>query len=286
LIIEAFLYEEQTRRGLSRRHFAEKNDLADHCTICHKCQNPCPVKIDFGEVTTHLRRILVKRRRKRFSPGAWAALRFLGAKDPRSIRLLRLFLARWGFQGLNLASGLSRRLGLYRRDGVPAATSGDPNPLTLAKELVRRPIQVEVPRRTFRQILKIEDATQIPILRDPARHPEEMEAVFYFPGCGSERLFSEIGLATLALLFEQGVQTIVPPGYLCCGYPQSAAGQEDQGRRLTMKTASSSTVSPTPSIISISAPSSSPAAPAWTSYSSTNLNVSFPVAGYWISMNI
>ena len=60
-----------------------------------------------------------------------------------------------------------------------------------------------------------------------------MEAVFYFPGCGSERLFSEIGLATLAMLYESGVQTIVPPGYLCCGYPQDAAGDKQHGKSLS-----------------------------------------------------
>jgi len=52
---------------------------------------------------------------------------------------------------------------------------------------------------------------------------------------GSERLFSDIGLATLAMLFEQGAQTVLPPGYLCCGYPQSAAGLEASGRRITME---------------------------------------------------
>ena len=235
LIIEAFLYEEQTRRGLSRHHFAEMNNLADHCAICHKCQTPCPVKIDFGEVTTRLRRILVDRHRKRFSPGAWAAMRFLGAKDPRTIRLLRTGLGRWGFRALSLTNGLARRLGLYARDLRPAATTGSPKSLTLAKEMVRRPIRVEVPKRSFRQVLALEDATQIPIIRDPARAVDEMEAVFYFPGCGSERLFADIGLATLALLYAQGVQTVLPPGYLCCGYPQSAAGLENQGKRLTME---------------------------------------------------
>lgn len=235
LIIEAFLYEEQTRRGLSHRHFEEMNDLADHCTICHKCQTPCPVKIDYGEVTTRLRRILVHRRQKRFSPGAWAALSFLNSKNPRAIRLLRVGLARWGFRGLNLASATARRLGLYRHQAPPAITTGQPKAYKLATEMLRRPIRVEVPKRTFRQILALEDSTQIPILRDPSRQPEEMETVFYFPGCGSERLFAEIGLATLALLYDLGAQTVLPPGYLCCGYPQSAAGYEDQGRRLTME---------------------------------------------------
>ena len=235
LIIEAFLYEEQTRRGLSRRHFEEMNDLADHCTLCHKCQAPCPVNIDFGEVTTRLRRLLVERQRKRFSPGAWAALRFLDARHPRAIRLLRAGLARWGFRGINLASAAARGLGLYRREGPPAATTGRPRALTLAAEMVRRPIRVAVPTRSYRQILGLEDQTLIPLLRDPARLPEDLESVFYFPGCGSERLFADVGMACLALLYNLGVQTVLPPGYLCCGYPQSAAGDEARGRRLTME---------------------------------------------------
>jgi Fe-S oxidoreductase len=102
-------------------------------------------------------------------------------------------------------------------------------------DLVSRPIRVELPKRTFRQILGLEDKTQVPILRDPRVAAEDAEAVFYFPGCGSERLFSDVGLATLAMLYEQGAQTVLPPGYLCCGYPQRAAGLEDRGRQITME---------------------------------------------------
>jgi len=236
LVIEAFLYEEQTRRGLSMRHFAEMNDVADHCTVCHKCAPPCPVSIDFGDVTMRMRRILVDRGKKRFSPGAWAAMRFLDATDPTLIRFLRKGLAEWGFAGLNLVHAGARWLGLTERRKVqPPATTGKPNQAAQALDLVSRPIRVELPKRTYRQVLGLEDTTQVPILRDPAKAGDEAEAVFYFPGCGSERLFSDIGLATLAMLFEQGVQTVLPPGYLCCGYPQSAAGLEERGRRITME---------------------------------------------------
>jgi FAD/FMN-containing dehydrogenase/Fe-S oxidoreductase len=236
LIVEAFLYEEQTRRGLSLRHFDEMNDVADHCTVCHKCLNPCPVNIDFGEVTIRMRRILVERGKKRFSPGAWAAMRFLNATDPRTIRFLRKGLLEWGFKGVNLAGSIARRIGVYGRgEHPPAATTGKPKPQALATELVRRSLRVELPRQTYRQALGLEDATQVPILRDPSRNPDEMESVFYFPGCGSERLFSDIGLATLAMLYEQGAQTVLPPGYLCCGYPQSAAGLEASGRQIAME---------------------------------------------------
>ncbi len=35
---------------------------------------------------------------------------------------------------------------------------------------------------------------------------EDSDAVFYFPGCGSERLFSQVGLATQAMLYAIGAQ--------------------------------------------------------------------------------
>ena len=235
LIIEAFLYEEQTRRGLSLRHIEEMNDVADHCTVCHKCLNPCPVDIDFGDVTMRMRRILSARGQKRFSPGAWAAMQFLNTTHPRAIRYLRMGLAQWGFAGINLAHTAARTLGLTRkRTEQPAATTGKPAAVGQVIDLVSRPIRVELPRRTFRQVLGLEDRTQVPILRDPAVSPEDAEAVFYFPGCGSERLFSDVGLATLAMLWGQGAQTVLPPGYLCCGYPQRAAGLEERGRAITM----------------------------------------------------
>jgi Fe-S oxidoreductase len=56
--------------------------------------------------------------------------------------------------------------------------------------------------------------------------------VFYFPGCGSERLFSQVGLATQAMLWHAGVQTVLPPGYLCCGYPQRGSGEFDKADKI------------------------------------------------------
>ncbi|HEB95233.1 MAG TPA: DUF3683 domain-containing protein [Sedimenticola thiotaurini] len=234
LVIEAFLYEEQTRRGLSLRHFEEMNDVADHCTVCHKCLNPCPVNIDFGDVTVRMRKILTQRGQKRRNPGTWAAMAFLNATDPRTIRLLRKGLLEWGFRGMALGHALFRRLGLLRRNAaLPAATTGAPEVRVAVTELVRRPVRVELPKQTTRALLGLEDSSVIPILRDPERSGDDNEALFYFPGCGSERLFSDIGLATLAMLYHLGEQVVLPPGYLCCGYPQTAAGQAERGQQIT-----------------------------------------------------
>ena len=235
LIIEAFLYEEQTRRGLSLRHFEEMNDVADHCTICHKCLNPCPVDIDFGEVTVRMRKILSERGQKRRNIGTWAAMAFLNTTDPRTIKVMRKGMLEWGFKGLALGYSLFKRLGLLNGRGsrLPVSTTGRPGIKVQMVEMVRRPIRVELPKLSTRAMLGLEDPSTVPIIRDPARINEDSDAIFYFPGCGSERLFSDVGLATIAMLYELGDQVVLPPGYLCCGYPQSAAGQHDKGRQIT-----------------------------------------------------
>ena len=34
------------------------------------------------------------------------------------------------------------------------------------------------------------------------------------------------------MLWHAGVQTVLPPGYLCCGYPQRGAGQFDKAEKI------------------------------------------------------
>ncbi len=98
---------------------------------------------------------------------------------------------------------------------------------------VKKPMPGNLPNKPMRALLGVEDARHVPILRDPDKVSDDSDAVFYFPGCGSERLFSQIGLATLAMLYDAGAQTVLPPGYLCCGYPQTSNGDIDKGREIT-----------------------------------------------------
>ena len=234
LIIEAFLYEEQTRRGISVRHFGDLNDVADHCTVCHKCHNPCPVNIDFGDVSIRMRKILKQRGQKHFNIGSWAAMLFLNVKQPGTIRALRIGMAKLGFAGINIAHALAKRAGLLGRGNrVPPSTTGHTAVSQQLVNLVRKPMRAHVPSKPMRTLLGAEDGTQVVILRDPQKTTNESDAVFYFPGCGSERLFSQIGLATLAMLYQSGAKTVLPPGYMCCGYPQSAAGDADKGHAIT-----------------------------------------------------
>ncbi len=234
LMIEAFLYEEQTRRGISLSHFDSMNDIADHCTTCHKCLNPCPVNIDFGDVSIHMRHILTKHGKKKSNLGTKAAITFLNVKNPFAVKTLRSVLARGGFKAINTGHFFAKRFGLLgNKKRIPPNTTGHVDNSTQIVNLVRKPIRVAVPRKTSRALLNLEDTSYVSIIRNPELNHDESDAVFYFPGCGSERLFSEIAMATLHMLYEAGVQTVLPPGYLCCGYPQSSAGLQDKSRSIT-----------------------------------------------------
>ena len=232
LIIEAFLYEEQTRRGLSLRHFDEMNDIADHCTVCHKCAAPCPVDIDFGDVSVLMRKILRDRGKKRLSPGTWLSMTYLNMSDPLTIKIMRKGLLEWGFKGQRFAHHLAKKMGLLKKDR-PLATSGKPEIKEQVINFIKKPLPRNIPAQTTRAMLNIEDSKTIPILRDVSKLSENTESVFYFPGCGSERLFSEVGLATIAMLYENGAQVVLPPGYLCCGYPQTSGGDEAKGQKIS-----------------------------------------------------
>ncbi len=234
LLIEAFLYEEQTRRGVSLQHFDEFDDVAAHCTICHKCENPCPVDIDFGDVSIAMRNFLRKQGQQKFNPGKALAQYFLNTQNERAIKLVRKASIEWGYAAQRAGHALGKTLGLIQ-DQVrhPPATLGKPGMRAQVIHFINKPMPGGLPKKTARALLGLEDPRIVPVIRDPHKAAEDAEAVFYFPGCGSERLFSQVGLATQAMLFHLGVQTVLPPGYLCCGYPQTAAGDADRGEAIT-----------------------------------------------------
>jgi len=232
LLIEAFLYEEQTRRGVSIQHWDEFSDVADHCTVCHKCETPCPVDIDFGDVSMAMRDLLRRMGKKRFNPGTAASMFFLNATNPETIKISRKLMMDWGYKAQRLGNTVFKAFAKQQTRRPPATTGGRPKITEQVIHFVNKKMPGNLPKRTARALLDIEDANYVPIIRDPKRGSAENEAVFYFPGCGSERLFSQVGLATQAMLWHVGVQTVLPPGYLCCGYPQRGAGQSDKADKI------------------------------------------------------
>ncbi|GAA4424254.1 FAD/FMN-binding oxidoreductase [Acidovorax lacteus] len=231
LLIEAFLYEEQTRRGVSLKHWQEFEDVADHCTVCHKCYTPCPVKIDFGDVTMNMRNLLRKMGKKSFRPGNKLAMAMLNATNPDTIKFMRSAMVDVGFKAQRMAVDLFSAVA-RRQTAKPPATVGTAPVKEQVIHFINKKLPGGLPKKTARALLDIENKDYVPIIRDPQTTTADTEAVFYFPGCGSERLFSQVGLATQAMLWHAGVQTVLPPGYLCCGYPQRGSGQFDKAEKM------------------------------------------------------
>jgi FAD/FMN-containing dehydrogenase/Fe-S oxidoreductase len=231
LLVEAFLYEEQTRRGISIRHWQEFEDVADHCTVCHKCLSPCPVNIDFGDVTMNMRNLLRKMGKKTFRPAGAAAMFMLNATNPDTIKFARSAMVNVAIKAQRMAHDVLKVIS-RKQTKAPPATVGTAPIKEQIIHFVNKKLPGGLPKKTARALLDIEDKDYVPIIRDPQATTAETEAVFYFPGCGSERLFSQVGLATQAMLWHAGVQTVLPPGYLCCGYPQRGAGQFDKAEKM------------------------------------------------------
>ncbi len=231
LLVEAFLYEEQTRRGVSIKHWEAFDDVAAHCTVCHKCVTPCPVKIDFGDVSMNMRNLLRKMGQKKFNPGAAAAMFFLNATNPETIQLTRQLMMSWGYKAQRFAHDLLKKFA-KKQTTQPRSSVGKPPIQEQVIHFINKKMPGNLPKKTARALLDIEDSDVVPIIRNPKTTSVDTEAVFYFPGCGSERLFSQVGLATQAMLWHAGVQTILPPGYLCCGYPQRGSGDFDKADKI------------------------------------------------------
>ena len=124
------------------------------------------------------------------------------------------------------------KLAARKQTSAPPASVGTAPIREQVIHFINKKLPGNLPKKTARALLDIEDKDYVPIIRNPVTTTPETEAVFYFPGCGSERLFSQVGLATQAMLWQAGVQTVLPPGYLCCGYPQRGSGQFDKAEKI------------------------------------------------------
>lgn len=234
LAIEAYLYEEQTRRGLSVQNLAQFVDLADHCAVCHRCQVPCPVHIDFGLVTVALRGIPARRRLSLLPQRL--ALAFLTTQRPGAIHFLRRYFLVPAYHAQRSAHWLIRQhLGLRKLLAWIARRPLFKPHVAVLQGMVQTRLPLPSAGGSARTLLGWDDKPGIPWIPVVSRPDHTLETVFYFPGCGCERLFSDIALATLALIHHLGIQTVLPPKYMCCGFPQKGGGDAAKSRRMSLE---------------------------------------------------
>src|SRR5512138_51131 len=219
-LIEALLYDAQRERSTRFELLHRLEEVADHCTICHKCLAPCPASIDTAEVSVLEREILAGFGYTRIPRAARATLRYLDSRSPAANRILRTGLLRAG-------GALQRAGAVLSRPFQPRDPRRAPYPL----QLLRSPVP-KVPARTLRHDLPPCGPEQALIFEPEG---EARRSAFYFPGCGSERLHGPVGQAALHLLLRTGTRVVLPPPFLCCGFPAHANARTTAHARTVLR---------------------------------------------------
>jgi FAD/FMN-containing dehydrogenase/Fe-S oxidoreductase len=207
-LIEALLYDAQRERSTHFELLQWLEEVADHCTICHKCLTPCPVDIDTGEVSVLEREILSEWGYKHTPLITRLTLKYLDSRSPAFNALFRTAVVQIGGAAQRAASKLVAPL---QPSGAPSAFY----PLRLLRSSV-----APVPAHTLRDLLPECGPDEV-LVFEPENNisADEQRTVFYFPGCGSERLHSDISMAAIHLLLKTGTRVVLPPPFLCCGFP-------------------------------------------------------------------
>jgi FAD/FMN-containing dehydrogenase/Fe-S oxidoreductase len=219
-LIEALLYDAQREKTSSFELLKELEEIADHCTMCHKCAKPCPVDIDSGDVSVLEREILVQGNYKKTKMATAMTLGYLESTSQIVNSVFRRLVLRWGIRGQKFGHKVALPLQKFKR-------LRSFYPLRLVKSEMKLPSA----KTLFDHLPKCEKGQTIMI---PPKG-DVTKTVFYFPGCGSERLFSDISLASIYLLLEEGVRIIIPPPFLCCGFPAYANAKTDSYNRIVLR---------------------------------------------------
>lgn len=217
-LVEALLYDAQRERSARFSLLPWLTEVADHCTLCHKCARPCPVDIDTADVSILERQILASRGAKATPPPTLAALTYLSTTSPLGNRLLRGAIVSAGGTAQRLAHAVVSPL-------LPAFPS-----VTGPLGVLRSPVPKADPG-TLRDLLP-ECRPDEAIVLEPGR--DAAATVFYFPGCGSERLYSTVAMAAIHVLLEAGCRVVLPPPFLCCGFPHRANAREEAHGKLVL----------------------------------------------------
>jgi FAD/FMN-containing dehydrogenase/Fe-S oxidoreductase len=224
-LIEALLYDTQRKLSTSFDLLPKLEEVADHCTICHKCLPVCPVDIDSGEVSVLEREILSSWGYKHTPLATKLSLSYLDSHSPAYNKLFRATVIQLGGMAQGLASKIAAPL-----QHISGAAQFYP------LQMLRSPLP-DYPGKTLRDVLPHCEPDQA-LVFEPAADAAaaaEQKTVLYFPGCGSERLFSDVSMAAIHLLLELNTRVVLPPPFLCCGFPAHVNAKTAQYSRTVLR---------------------------------------------------
>ena len=219
-LIEALLYDMQRSHLPRFNQLKNLEEIADHCTMCGKCLTPCPVDIDTAEVSLLEREILSDLGYKHTAPATRLSLMYLQSRNKTANSVFRKGILQWG--------GSLQRLAVKTLRKAPASIT-EKNWLPL--DLLKSPM---TPASPFPLGSMLPPCTEHEALLIRPRGATN-KTVFYFPGCGSERLYGDIGMASLYLLLKNNIRVILPPPNLCCGFPARVNAKKKMAGQISLR---------------------------------------------------
>jgi len=219
-LIEALLYDAQRERSTRFELLRWLEEVADHCTICHRCLKPCPVDIDTGEVSVLERETLAAWGYKKTPAITKLTLHYLNNRSVTYNRLFRTTVMKAGGAAQRAAHTLAAPF-------QPKAGPSGSKVMSMLRSSVP-PLSA----RALHEVLPACEADQA-LVFEPAS--EALTTVFYFPGCGSERLHASVAMAAIHILLEARTRVVLPPPFLCCGFPAHSNAKTGQHGRLVLR---------------------------------------------------
>ncbi len=203
-LIEALLYDMQRSHLPRFNQLKNLEEIADHCTMCHKCLAPCPVDIDTAEVSLLEREILSDLGYKHTAPATLMSLYYLKIRNRSFNKVFRKGVLQWG--------GALQRLAARGYKKAPPALS---EKRWRFLNMFKSPMMPVSPTSLESRLPPFSEREALMI------NPEGVvnKTVFYFPGCGSERMYADIATAAIYLLAKNNIRVIIPPLHQCCGFP-------------------------------------------------------------------
>jgi FAD/FMN-containing dehydrogenase/Fe-S oxidoreductase len=219
-LIEALLYDMQRSHLPRFNQLKNLEEIADHCTLCGKCLVPCPVDIDTAKVSILEREILSDLGYKHTAPATRLSLLYLKSRNRTVNRIFRKGILEWGGEVQRMAAQAYKQ-------APPVITDRTWRSLNMIKSPMMPVSQVSLgatlPEYSEREALMI------------APEGEVKKTVFYFPGCGSARMYAEIAMASIYLLAKNNIRVVIPPAFLCCGFPAKANAKKKMAGVITLR---------------------------------------------------
>ena len=228
LLVEAFLYEEQTRRGVSTAALGRLRGRGRPLHGVPQVRRPCPVNIDFGDVTMNMRNLL-RKMGKELPPrqcrgGDVHAQRHQPADHQADARTA---MVAWGFKAQRLAVGRSRPA-WPRQTASRRPPGARPRSRSRSSTSSTRSCPAACPKDRAR-LLDIEDKAYVPIIIRPATTADRRRSSTSPAAARAPVQPGRPGHAGHAVACRRADRAAA--GYLCCGYPQRGSGQFDKAER-------------------------------------------------------